>query len=69
MIEIENKELKIIHLCSGLIINNIMLQILNLSMASKKIGIPLTALRNVSTPLPQFPSKKFKNPFKILTIV
>ena len=50
MIEIENTELKIIHLCSGLIINNIMLQILNLSMASKKIGFTLPAFRNVSIP-------------------
>ena len=56
-------------MCSGLIINNIMLQILNLSMASKKIAIPLTACRNVSNPLPQFPSKNFKNPFKTLIIV
>ena len=46
-------------MCSGLIINNIMLQILNLSMASKKIGVPLTAFSNVS----------FKNLFKILANV
>ena len=54
-------------MCSGLIINNIMLQILNLSMASKNIGNPLPAFRIVSIPLPKFPSKNFKNPFKILT--
>ena len=59
MIEIENKELKIIHLCSGLIINNIMLRILNLSMVSKKIGIPLPAFGNVSIPAPPIPFKKF----------
>ena len=60
MIEIENKELKIIHLCSGLIISNIMLQILNnLSMASKTIGIPLPAFRNVSVPAPPIPFKEF----------
>ena len=34
LIEIESQELKIIHLCSGLIVNNIMLPILNLSMPS-----------------------------------
>ena len=43
-----------------------MLQIVNLSMAFKKIGIPLIACKNVSTPPPQFPSKNFKNPFKLL---
>ena len=43
-IELENKEL---HLRSGL---SIMLQILNLSMRSKKIGIPLPAFRNFYHP-------------------
>ena len=54
-IALENKEL---HLCSGL---SIMLQILYLSMASIKIGIPLPAFRN-SYHVPLFPSKTFKPP-------
>ena len=45
-----------LHLCSGL---SIMSQILNLSVASKKNGIPLPAFRNFYHP-PLFPSKLFK---------
>ena len=60
MIEIENKKLQITHFCSGLVINNIMLQILNLSMASKNIGISLPAFRIISIPPSQNPLKIFQ---------
>ena len=52
-IELENKEL---HMCSGL---SIMLQILYLSMASKKLASPLPIFRNFYH-APLFPSKTFK---------
>ena len=42
---------------------SIMLQILNLSMASKKISIPLSCLQKFLPP-PLFPSKNFKTPKK-----
>ena len=54
-IELENKEP---HLCSGL---SIMLQILYLSIASKKIALPRPAFRNLNR-APLFPSKTFKTP-------
>ena len=54
-IALENKEL---HLCSGL---SIMLQILYLSMASIKIGIPPSCLQKFLS-CPPFPSNTFKPP-------